>query len=51
MSLGQKSNLKYKKANKKTVLTLRILFLSNLSILKIYNKEFLKSKSFCPRLI
>ena len=25
-------------------------FLSNLSILKIYNKEFLKSKSFCPRL-
>ena len=31
-------------------LTLRILvlfaFLSNLSILKIYNKEFLKSKSF-----
>ncbi len=26
-------------------------FLSNLSILKIYNKEFLKSKSFCPRLL
>ena len=25
-------------------------FLSNLSIFKIYNKEFLKSKSFCPRL-
>ena len=50
MSLGQKSNLKYKKANKKTVLTLKILFLSNLSILKIYNKEFLKSKSFYPRL-
>ena len=25
-------------------------FLSNLSILKTYNKEFLKSKSFCPRL-
>ena len=25
-------------------------FLSNLSILKIYNKEFLKLKSFCPRL-
>lgn len=25
-------------------------FLSNLSILKIYNKEFLKSKSFYPRL-
>ena len=26
-------------------------FLSNLSILKIYNKEFLKSKSFCPSLV
>ena len=26
-------------------------FLFNLSIFKIYNKEFLKSKSFCPRLI
>ena len=26
-------------------------FLSNLSILKTYNKEFLKSKSFCPRLL
>ena len=25
-------------------------FLSNLLIFKIYNKEFLKSKSFCPRL-
>ena len=25
-------------------------FLSNLSILKVYNKEFLKSKSFCPSL-
>ena len=25
-------------------------FLSNLSILKFYNKEFLKSKSFCPSL-
>ena len=25
-------------------------FLSNLSILKNYNKEFLKSQSFCPRL-
>ena len=25
-------------------------FLSNLLILKIYNKEFLKSKSFCPNL-
>ena len=25
-------------------------FLSNLSILEIYNKEFLKSKSFCPSL-
>lgn len=30
--------------------TLFVRFLSNLSILKIYNKEFLKSKSFCPRL-
>ena len=26
-------------------------FLSNLSILKIYNKEYLKSKSFCPSLL
>ncbi len=26
-------------------------FLSNLSILEIYNKEFLKSKSFCPSLL
>ena len=26
-------------------------FLSNLSILKIYNKESLKSKSFCPSLV
>ena len=26
-------------------------FLSNLSVFKIYNKEFLKSKSFCPRLL
>ena len=25
-------------------------FFPNLSILKIYNKEFLKSKSFCPSL-
>ena len=30
--------------------TLFVRFLSNLSILKIYNKEFLKSKSFCPSL-
>ena len=26
-------------------------FLSNLSIFKIYNQEFLKSKSFCPRFL
>ena len=31
--------------------TVLFAFLSNLSILKIYNKEFLKSKSFCPSLI
>ena len=30
--------------------TVLFAFLSNLSILKIYNKEFLKSKSFCPSL-
>ena len=30
--------------------TVLFAFLSNLSILKIYNKEFLKSKSFCPNL-
>ena len=30
--------------------TVLFAFLSNLSFLKIYNKEFLKSKSFCPSL-
>ena len=30
--------------------TVLFAFLSNLSILTIYNKEFLKSKSFCPSL-
>ena len=31
--------------------TVLFAFLSNLSFLKIYNKEFLKSKSFCPSLV
>ena len=30
--------------------TVLFVFLSNLSIFKIYNKEFLRSKTFCPRL-
>ena len=31
--------------------TVLFAFLSNLSILKIYNKDFLKSKSFCSSLL
>ena len=53
-SLGQKSNLQYKKRTKRVIwhseFCLVRFFCSNLSILKIYNKEFLKSKSFCLRL-
>ena len=52
-NLGQKSNLKYKKRTNEfsdTQNSVLFAFLSNLSILEIYNKEFLKSKSFCPSL-